>query len=146
GSFGDGNDQIVTLANASLDTPGNELLIAPAAPLAPGYYKVVLAGDSSAIPQVLTDLNGIPLGTTASLTSGQDYAYTFQITGNEGITANVGTADDTPATSHELGDITQSNLVQVAGAIGVDATDPVPFNGSDVNLYHFRVSGSNRYA
>ena len=62
--------------------------------------KVVLAGDSTANASVLADLNGISLGTSHNHPSGADFAYTFQITGNEGNTQNGGTADDTPATSH----------------------------------------------
>jgi methionine-rich copper-binding protein CopC len=150
GSFGNGNDQPVSLASVNLNTAGNELLIAPAAPLPPGYYEVVLAGNSSTDPQVLADLNGTPLGTDSSHPSGTDFSYTFQISGNEGVpvigSSSAATADDTPATSHQLGDITNAGLVQVAGAIGDDSTDPLGFDGSDVDLYHFQVSGTGRYA
>ena len=58
GTFGDGTDQVVPLASAVLNPAATKLLIAPAAPLAPGYYKVVLSGDSSANSQFLADPNG----------------------------------------------------------------------------------------
>jgi len=47
---------------AQFNTDGTEpLRIAPAAPLGPGYYKVVLAGDTSANPRrYWPDLNGFP--------------------------------------------------------------------------------------
>jgi hypothetical protein len=150
GTFGDGNDQPVSLASVGLNTSGNELLIAPAAPLSPGYYEVVLAGNSGANPQVLADLSGNSLGADSSQPSGADYSYTFLVTGNEGLPVGVpnsaGTPDDTPANSHRLGDISKAGLVQVAGAIGDDSIDPNGFDGSDVDLYHFQVSGTGRYA
>src|SRR5205085_4872897 len=117
GTFGDGNDQVVNLTSANLNTDGSEVLIAPAAPLASGYYKVVFAGDRNANTSILTDLNGVALGTSRSHPAGADFSYTFRINGNEGNTISGGTADDTPATSHELGDLTQAGFVQVAGAI-----------------------------
>jgi hypothetical protein len=150
GTFGDGNDQVVNLANVSLTTDGTELMIAPAAPLGPGYYKVVLLGDATANPsQVLADLNGLSLGTSASHLSGADASFVFQVNGNEGLPASPSghvVADDSAATSHELGDLTQSGFAQIAGAIGTDSTDPTPFDGSNVDVYHFKVSGSGRYA
>src|SRR5439155_24606629 len=39
-----------------------------------------------------------------------------------------------------------AGLVQIAGAIGDDPTNPVPFNPADVDLYHFRIQGAGRYA
>lgn len=146
GTFGDGNDQDVPLASATLTTAGNELLIAPAAPLAPGYYQVVLAGGHNANAPVLTDRSGIALGTNRNQPSGADFTYAFQIKGNEGIAKDGGSADDTPATSHPLGDLTKAGLLQIQGAIGDDSTDPIPFNGSDVDLYHFTLSGSKHFA
>jgi methionine-rich copper-binding protein CopC len=144
GTFGDGNDQPVSLASVNLNTAGNELLIAPAAPLAPSYYEVVLAGNTSSNAPVVADLNGTPLGATSSEPNGADFTYTFQVTGNEGHPGN--TPDDTPATSRSLGDITKAGLVQIAGAIGVDSTDPIPFDGSQVDLYHFQLTGTGHYA
>jgi hypothetical protein len=150
GTFGDGNDETVNsagaslLANASLNTAGNELLLAPSAPLTPGYYKVVLAGNTSTNSQVLADLNGVALGTSSSQLSGADFTFTFQIAGNEGLKSD--TPDDTPSSSQQLGDITHAGLVQIAGAIGDDSTDSTPFDGSQVDLYHFQLSGSGHYA
>jgi hypothetical protein len=150
GTFGDGNDQPVSLASANLNSAGNELLIAPAAPLPPGYYEVVLAGDRNANTQVLADFNATSLGTDGSHPAGADFSYAFQITGNEGRVVNgsnnTATPDDTPANSHQLGDVTKAGLLQVAGAIGDDSTDPNGFDGADVDLYHFQVNGSGRFA
>jgi hypothetical protein len=71
---------------------------------------------------------------------------TFHVAGVEGNTAAGAGADDTPAGAHDLGDVSDGRLVRAAGTIGDDPTDPVPFNPSDVDLYHFRVSGPGRYA
>jgi hypothetical protein len=146
GTFGDGNDLPVALAGSHFDTTAHELQVSPAAPLAPGYYQLYLAGDSSAGFLVLTDPAGDPLGADALHPLGQDTAVNFQVAGVEGNTAPGAGADDTPAGAHDLGVFAGSGQVQVAGAIGDDPTDPVGFNPADVDLYHFRVSGPDRYA
>jgi hypothetical protein len=71
---------------------------------------------------------------------------TFRVAGVEGNTARGAGADDTPAGAHDLGDVSDGRPVQAAGVIGDDPTDPVPFDPSDVDLYHFRLSGPGRYA
>jgi hypothetical protein len=146
GTFGNGNDQPVALSGANFSSAANELQVAPAAPLASGFYKVVLAGDSSTGQQVLADLKGTPLGKNSKHPTGADFTYTFQITGNEGIIGANSPADDTPAAARQLGDVTKAGLVQVAGAIGTDATDPVPFDPNNVEFYHFQIKGPGRYA
>jgi hypothetical protein len=146
GTFGDGKDQPVPLQNVVFRVAPNELLLEPAAPLVPGSYKVFLAGDSSTGNPVLTDQSGNPLGSNAAHLTGADYSYTFQITGNEGLLGPNAPADDTPANAHQLGDVTQAGLVQVAGVIGVDSTDPSAFNPASVEMYHFQISGAGRYA
>src|SRR5205807_7080657 len=133
--------QPVTLT-AYFDASANELKLTPAAPLAPGDYQLTLAGDNSTGTPVIQDLATNPLGGTAANPSGHDYTYTFRVAGSEGIAASSAGSDGTPQTAHELGDITQAGLVQWAGAIGDDPTDPVPFNPADLDLYHFQVSGS----
>jgi hypothetical protein len=143
GTFGDANDQAVGLSGFYFSAEANELLLTPAAPLAPGFYQVFLAGNTS---PALTDLNGIPLGTSSLHPQGADYTFAFQVSGVEGNGSAGLTADDTPATAHDLGDLTGAGLVQAGGAIGDDPTDPLPFNPADVDLYHFRVSGPGRYA
>src|SRR5207245_3160273 len=95
---------------------------------------------------VIQDLATNPLGGTAANPSGHDYTYTFRVAGSEGIAASSAGSDGTPQTAHELGDITQAGLVQWAGAIGDDPTDPVPFNPADLDLYHFHVSGAGNFA
>src|SRR5262249_27612351 len=74
------------------------------------------------------------------------FTYTFQVTGNEGNLGSNAPPDDSAANAHLLGDLSQAGLVQVAGAIGTDPTDPTPFNPSGVDLYHFGISGPGRYA
>ncbi len=148
GQFGDGNDQAVALSGVNLSTAGDELQLTPVDALQPGFYRIFLAGDASGGP-VLADLNGNPLGANAANPLGQDFSMTFQVKGVEGGAA----ADDTPATAHNLGDVTKAGLVQATGAIGDDpaydpnSSDPYLSNpASDVDLYHFTVSGPGRYA
>jgi hypothetical protein len=146
GTFGDGNDQDVPLSGSHFSGAANELRITPAAPLAPGYYRLQLFGDTGANPDVVTGPDGTPLGADALHTAGQDFVLTFRVAGVEGNTAAGAGADDTPAGAHDLGDVSDGRLVGAAGTIGDDPTDPVPFDPSDVDLYHFRVSGPGRYA
>ncbi|HLJ95345.1 MAG TPA: Ig-like domain-containing protein, partial [Gemmataceae bacterium] len=146
GTFGDGTDQVVALANASLNPAGTKLLIAPAAPLTPSYYKVVLAGNSMANSQVLTDQSGNALGATSDNSTGADFSYTFHVLSNEGNAAGSSAADDTPATAHQLGDISNLPLRQISGAIGDDSSDPIAFDPADVNLYHFQINESGQHA
>jgi hypothetical protein len=122
GEFGNGQDQLVPLDSFHFATAINELQLAPSAPLGPGAYRVLLGS---------TVLEGSP-----------DYAMTFVITGIEG---GVG-ADDTPPGAHDLGDVTDQGMVQRSGAIGDDASDPIPFNGADVDMYHFHISGPGEFA
>jgi hypothetical protein len=143
GNFGDGNDQPVLLSGGDVNFAADELRLTLAAPRGPGYYQLVLAGDSGQHPFVVTDVNGNPLGADADHPLGQDVAYTFQVTGVEGQTGAGAAGNDTPATAQELGDVT--HLVQVAGAIGDDpAFAAIP--GADVDLYHFQVTGPGSYA
>jgi hypothetical protein len=143
GTFGDGNDQPVLLSGGDFSTTAAELRVTPTAPLAPGYYRLFLAGDSLQHTFVVTDVNGNPLGADADHPGGQDLTFDFQVSGVEGRVGADAPADDTPATAHELGDVT--HLVQLTGAIGDDpAFTAVP--GADVDLYHFRVTGPGLYA
>jgi hypothetical protein len=146
GAFGNGSDQSVTLASFHFSSAATELQLTPAAPLAPGYYRLQLGGDTATNPHVLTGPNGTPLGADALHPAGQDFVLTFRVVGVEGNTAVGAAADDTPAGAHDLGDVSNGRLVRTAGVIGDDPTDPVPFDRSDVDLYHFRVSGPGRYA
>jgi methionine-rich copper-binding protein CopC len=146
GNFGDGNDMDVPLAAFNFSDAAVELQLSPAAPLPPGAYRVLLGGNSTTIDVALATPDGIGLGTDVGHPTGRDLAVTFQVTGVEGNTAPGAGADDTPTGAHQLGDVTATPLVQVAGSIGDDPTDPVPFNPADVDLYHFQVSGPGRYA
>jgi hypothetical protein len=145
GQFGQG-DQVVPLASWNFSTSANELQLTPSAPLAPGSYEVILAGLETPGRFVLANMAGQPLGKDALHPLGQDYVLRFQVDGIEGNTGLTTMGDDTAATANPLGDITNAGLVQVTGAIGVDPSDPVPFDASDVNLYRFQVTGSGRYA
>lgn len=146
GTFGDGHEQLIPLARYNFSTGAYELQLTPAAPLAQGFYQVFLAGDSSQGPGIMADANGVPLGADSAHPFGADYTHTFRISGSETSTTVGAGADDTAATAHDLGDLVDVGLIQVAGAIGDDPTDPVPFNPADVDLYHFQVSGAGNYA
>lgn len=117
--------QDVVLAWSNYTLVANELQLAPSQALLPGDYTVNV-----------TDFLGDTI-LTASVQVSAD-------PNSEAATAT----DDTPATAHDLGDITQAGLVRRPGAIGDDpyydgATfDPMLFPGNDVDLYHFRISGS----
>lgn len=154
GQFGDGSDQAVALSNVNFSAAASELQLTPQDALAPGYYRIFLAGNSSGGAPVLADLNGTPLGTDAAHPLGQDFSMTFQVTGVEGVVGAVpGAGDDTAATAHELGDVTAAGLVQAVGAIGDDpaynfnSSNPLLTNpAAQVDLYHFTISGSGPYA
>jgi hypothetical protein len=150
GGFGAGSTD-VPLSGVSYSDGIAELQILPAQALAPGYYEIVLAGNSSG-GAVLTDPSGTPLGKDAAHQSGQDYTAVFQVTGVDGM-PGASTSDDTAATAHDLGSVAGAGLVQVAGSIGSDpaysfsSTDPNLANpDAQVNLYKFEVSGPGRYA
>jgi hypothetical protein len=119
GSFGDGSDVSLGISSYNLSTSGTELQLIPAQTLSPGYYQITI-GASLAQPATVT----------------------FQVAGVDGAA----TADDSTATAQELGNVTAASLVQVAGAIGDDSSAPLPFNQSDVDLYHFQITGAGRYA
>ena len=150
GNFGDGNDQDVALAWVNVSTSGTELQLAPNAPLAPGYYQVFVDGNSNTNPAVVADLNANPIGLNSANPQGQDYTATFQVDGIKGQTGASAGSDDTPSTSQDLGNITNSGLVQVAGAIGddpyYDNSDPAHNPANDADLYHFQITGPGRYA
>jgi hypothetical protein len=131
---------------AYFDATVNELKILPAAPLPPDQYQLTLSGNNSSGAPVIADLGGNPLGATPANPAGQDYTFTFQVTGSEGIASTSAVSDGTPATAHELGDLTQASLVQAVGAIGDDPTDPIPFNPADADVYHFHLSGTGNFA
>jgi hypothetical protein len=125
GDFTDPDAVPIGLASYNFSTDANELQLTPAAPLKPGYYGVFLA-DGSTTP-----------------------ALQFRVAGVEGGSAG----DDSAATANQLGDLTRAGHFQVAGVIGDDPaydpnnSDPLLGNpASDVDLYHFRVTGPGRYA
>ena len=146
----DGQD--VALASVNFSTTINELQLFPARALAPGQYEVVLAGKTDPAAMTLVDLAATPLGADANHPLGQDFAYSFCVNGIEGNIGINPSADDSPATSHDLGDVTDRGLVRVDGVIGADpfydSSNPDPsYNpGNDVNLYHFQVHGPGRFA
>lgn len=153
GTFGDGRDVAVGLGGVNYSDAANELQIFPARALAPGAYRVIVSGDTTAGNPALAapatgTAPGAPLGSGGAHPKGRDDVFTFRVTGIEGSP----TAPDTAATAHDLGDVTGAGLVQAAGAIGndpyYDASRPDPgFNpGNGVEMYHFRVSGPGRYA
>ncbi|MGC8641023.1 MAG: Ig-like domain-containing protein, partial [Isosphaeraceae bacterium] len=152
GSFAQGG-QTVSLWEVNFATAINELQLFPTKALMPGTYEVLLVGQSSGNgPPGLADPTGIPFGADSTHPDGQNFSYTFRVDGIEGNVGPTAAADDTPATAHNLGDITSQGLVQVTGAIGADpfydlsSSNPAYNPGNDVNLYHFRINGPGRYA
>jgi hypothetical protein len=145
--------QITGLSVNYDDVPGGvkEIQVTPPAPLGPGDYQLLLQGNEGDQQQFLStaildasDYN--PLGENGNNPNGQNYTFTFQVAGSEGTLGSVASADDTTATAHQLGTLNGAGLVQVAGAIGDDPTDPAGFDPNDVDLYHFQVTGSGNYA
>jgi hypothetical protein len=131
GTFGTSLDQQVSLAGFNVSTAGDELQLLPSTPLANGFYHLSLGDSILGMPGA----DGVerPLAL-----SGTDSGLTFQVTGAG--------AHDTPGTALNLGNITSTGLVQVAGAIGVDPTDPVAFDPAQVEMYQFNISGAGTYA
>ena len=136
GNFDDGTATDITL-RVNVSSSVGELLVTPLNPLLPGSYRLTVPGSRS--PDF------------------QDFTTNFQISGVEGDTSGAAQGDDTRTTAHDLGDVTNGNLVQASGVIGDDPFyanfDPndyfnTPANPSanDVDLYHFHVSGSDHYA
>jgi hypothetical protein len=147
-----GGAAAVPLASVSYSDQIAELQLVPAHPLAPGYYEIVLAGDTTGSVPVLADPNGVALGTDGTHPNGQDYTAVFQVNGIDG-TAGAVTSDDTTATAHDLGDVTGAGLIQAVGSIGGDpaydpaSPDPNLANpAADVDLYRFQVTGPGQYA
>ncbi len=152
GAFGNANDVDVPLGNVNFTAAADELQLTPASALAPGYYQVRLAGNSSGGQPVVADLNETPLGTDAAHPLGQDFAETFQVIGIDGNVGPNAASDDTAATAQQLGNITGVSLVQVAGTIGDDpaynfnSPNPNLENpAAQVDLYHFEVTGPGRH-
>ncbi|MEJ7638485.1 MAG: hypothetical protein WKF75_11055, partial [Singulisphaera sp.] len=103
GAFGNGQDHDVSLPGIYFSSAANELQLTLQAPLGPGFYKIMVAGDDGAEGDA-----DLPLGRT--------YTSTFRIAGIEGDTGPGASADDTASTAHELGDLSGGNFVRIAGA------------------------------
>lgn len=147
----------VALASVNYSSTAGELQLFPLAPLAPGDYVVRLAGDDSAGQPVLADPNGVPLGEDAAHPAGTDEFFSFRVDGIDGVAGATG-SDNTASTARNLGDVAGAGLIQVSGAIGDDPSfnpndSPDPTNpepqfvpANQVDLYHFRITGTGRYA
>jgi hypothetical protein len=150
GTFQD--SQIVSLSSVNFSSAINELQLFPMRALAPGYYQVILDGQTVEGAMSLADPSGIPLGADGAHAGGQDFTFNFQIDGIEGNTGTNPVADDTPTGAHDLGDLTSAGRVRAQGTIGADPFyDPTSPNpqlnpGNDVNMYHFRIQGPGHYA
>jgi hypothetical protein len=140
------NSQSVPLASAYFDSAADELDLMPAAPLWPGNYQIFLAGNRNLNETVLVNRAGDSLGKSDLHPSGEDLTVSFRISGIKGNRAPDARADDTPASAHNLGELVGAGLVQIAGAIGDDPTNPIPWDPADVDLYHFHIQGPGRYA
>jgi hypothetical protein len=107
------------------DGNDNELQIALASPLPAGYYQAVLQGYGP---------------------GGSDYVVPFRIAGPVGNTDPSQQPGDSVDTAVDLPHVDDGRLHQVAGAIGVDPTDPFGFNPSAVQFYRFSINGPGLYA
>ncbi len=137
----DGSEPPLPLADVEYSSVTNEIVVNPGGPLAPGYYNLSL------LPLGATGTSTDPTDFTTPQPWQQNWSITFQVAGIEGNTGPTAVADDTPAGAHQLGDVTTAGLVQAAGYIGADPTMPLTGNpASDVDLYHFQVSGPGLYA
>ncbi len=125
GTNGTSAPRTVSLYAPAFQASANELLLTPRAPLMPGYYRVTLRGDGG---------------------NGTNYILNFQIDGIDGDTGPDPQPTDTVNTAQNLGDVTNGKLVHASGFIGVDPTDPIPYDQGAVEIYHFHVGGSGLYA
>lgn len=153
-----GVEQTIPIANINYAYAANELQLFPMAPLAPGHYTVFLGGDASLGNPVITDASGIPLGTDVEHPFGQDFNYSFDVTGIEGTTGNPTQSNDIVANAVDLKQLTTTSVVRVAAAIGDDPSynpanapdpyypDPIYNPANDVDMYHFHVGGTGRFA
>jgi methionine-rich copper-binding protein CopC len=157
GTTGEGAGTPIALASVNFSATANELQLFPVAPLAPGHYTVMLAGDSSTGQAVLASPDGVPLGEDAAHPMGADLSFSFDVDGIDGV-AGATSSDDTPATAQQLGNVVGAGVIHVSGAIGVDPSfnpnlspdpeDPEPqfIPANQVDLYHFEITGPGRYA
>jgi len=125
GPNGNASPLRVAIEDPGFEPDANELLLTPTAPLKPGYYRVILKGYGG------NDTN---------------YVLNFQIDGIDGNTGADPQPTDTVNTAHDLGKVTNGQLVQASGAIGVDPTDPIYYDQGAVEIYHFQISGAGLYA
>ena len=128
--------------------------------LGPGtYFLAVSGGGNRFFHPYLADSGvlGSSVGYDVQLTaSAADQAPNyFDVTSNQPRFTAYETrrGDDTPATSTDLGDLTNFTVLQAAGAIGDDpfyntaSENPLAQNpAADVDLYHFQVTGEGRFA
>lgn len=107
----------------------HELVLVPSHALAPGEYTLQLAGWDAGGPWA------------------DPQSFTFQLTVGEGAQA-----DDTIATAHDLGNVTEAGIIHVRGFIGDDtyysasSWDPADNPGNDVDLYRFEITGEGRFS
>ncbi len=149
--FTDGDEMSVPLLMQSFSSAASELQLMPFSALKAGYYQIHLSGSWDTSASVLMDFMGQPLGSNADFPNGRDFDFTFQINGSEGTEGDSALADDTPDGAHELGELTDVGVVQVAGTIGDDPyfdpfVDWLLSPANDVDLYHFQVQGEGSFS
>jgi hypothetical protein len=103
----------------------NELQIDLAAPLTSGYYEVTLPGYGP---------------------GGGDYVAQFQVAGPAGNTDPSQQSGTWTGTAYDVSGAADGRLHQLAGAVGVDPTDPNGFYQAGVELYHFSINQPGTYA
>jgi hypothetical protein len=124
--FAGGATQVdLSSATVALQPAANELLITPSAPLPAGYYRATLLGYGP---------------------DGTDYVVPFRIQGIAGNTDPTKQAGVTPGSAYDIAGAEDGRLHQLAGAIGNDPTDPVPWDQNAQQYYHFSVTGPGPYA
>lgn len=143
----------VSLAATDFRPDAKELQLYPAAPLAPGYYKVSLEGRCGPDDVSLTDSAGEALGCDADHPQGQDFSFRFRVKGIENNRQTGGAGDDSSDLAHSLGNLSTLGSVQIAGVIGDDPNyDSAAENfllvnpAADVDFYSFQLRGDGRFA
>jgi hypothetical protein len=115
----------ISAAILGLEPDANELDLALAAPLPGGYYEAVLQGYGR---------------------NGGNYVAPFQVAGPAGNTDPFQQPGTYIGTAIPIPNAADGQLHQVAGAVGVDPTDPVGFDPAAVQVYQFSVNGPGAYA
>jgi hypothetical protein len=125
GTASDVTGQYLSFATVALEPNANELQIALGAPLASGFYEVILPGFGP---------------------GGSDYVAQFQVAGPAGNFDPTQQPGTWTGTAYDITSAADGRLHQISGAVGVDPTDPSGFYQAGVGLYHFSINHPGTYA